>query len=104
MEGRFVYSSSGDLSLNQHNQFTDVDPEEIDGLDNQWHLHAETKSAASHRIATLLVPMKADEVNMSRISWMIRTMEFISISRMKMGTQERSRCLRHINLRGAGSI
>ncbi|MGO4791694.1 DUF4962 domain-containing protein [Paenibacillus sp. 2KB_20] len=61
MEGRFVYCSSGDLSLNQHNQFTDVDPEEIEGLDNQWHLHAETKSATSHRIATLLVPMRAHE-------------------------------------------
>ncbi|OMF78676.1 DUF4962 domain-containing protein [Paenibacillus glucanolyticus] len=61
MEGRFVYSSSGDLSLHQHNQFTDVEPEEIEGLDNQWHLHAKTKSAQSHRIATLLVPMKKDE-------------------------------------------
>ncbi|MEK4118292.1 DUF4962 domain-containing protein [Paenibacillus sp. FSL W8-0919] len=61
MEGRFVYSSSGDLTLSQHNQFTGVDPEEIKELDPQWHMHAETNVARSHRIVTLLVPMKKDE-------------------------------------------
>ncbi len=61
MLGRFVYSSSGDVTLSQHDQFIDVDPEEIHGLANQWHLHATTKSARSHRLVTLLVPMKKGE-------------------------------------------
>ncbi|SDX08914.1 DUF4962 domain-containing protein [Paenibacillus sp. CF384] len=61
MDGRFVYASSGDLTLRQHDQFTDVDPSEYEGLANQWHLLAETKEAKSHRIVTLLVPMKKGE-------------------------------------------
>jgi hypothetical protein len=61
MDGRFVYSSSGDLELSQHNEFTDVDPSEIEGLDRQWHLTASTRPARSHRIATLLVPIRKDE-------------------------------------------
>ncbi|MFF2482265.1 DUF4962 domain-containing protein [Paenibacillus sp. NPDC058071] len=61
MSGRFVYCSSGKLSLSQHDQFTDVDPTELEGLDNQWHLHAATNAAKHHRIATLLVPMKKGE-------------------------------------------
>lgn len=58
MEGRFVYSSSGDLELSQTDEFTGVEPSEYEGLDRQWHLTASTKAARSHRIATLLVPMK----------------------------------------------
>jgi hypothetical protein len=58
LEGRFVYCSSGDLILSQHDRFTDVDPAELEGLANQWHLHAATAASASHRIVTLLVPMK----------------------------------------------
>ncbi|MNG30696.1 hypothetical protein D3C84_1163600 [compost metagenome] len=61
MDGRFVYSSSGEMSLSQHQSFTDVDPSEIEGLPPQWHLKATTKSARNHRIATLLVPIKHGE-------------------------------------------
>lgn len=61
MMGRFIYSSSGDVALSQHDQFIDVDPEELHGLANQWHLQASTKEALSHRIVTLLVPMKKGE-------------------------------------------
>lgn len=58
MDGRFVYSSSGELTLHQHNQFTGVDPAEMAGLPEQWHLSASSRPATSHRLATLLVPMK----------------------------------------------
>ncbi|MHA6484906.1 DUF4962 domain-containing protein [Paenibacillus sp. strain BS8-2] len=61
MDVRFVYCSSGDMSLRQHDEFVDVDPSEYEGLPKHWHLHAETKEAASHRIVTLLVPMKKGE-------------------------------------------
>ncbi|OBZ13172.1 DUF4962 domain-containing protein [Bacillus sp. FJAT-26390] len=61
MDGRFVYCSSGKMTLSQHDQFTDVDPSELEGLENQWHLSAGTNAAASHRIVTLLVPMKKGE-------------------------------------------
>ncbi|QJD83864.1 DUF4962 domain-containing protein [Cohnella herbarum] len=60
MEGRFVYCSSGDLELSQHDRFTDVEPSEVEGLASHWHLSAETGLATSHRIVTLLVPMKKD--------------------------------------------
>jgi hypothetical protein len=61
MDGRFVYCSSGSMTLSQHDQFAEVDPAEMEGLDNQWHLSARTNAAASHRIVTLLVPMKKGE-------------------------------------------
>ncbi|WP_028549383.1 DUF4962 domain-containing protein [Paenibacillus sp. UNC451MF] len=61
MDGRFVYSSSGELELSQSNVFTDVDPSEIEGLDCQWHLSAKTHAAQSHRLVTLLVPMRKGE-------------------------------------------
>jgi hypothetical protein len=63
MEGRFIFSSSGDLTLTQSNEFEGVDPNEIEGLHNHWHLKASTSSAASHRIATLLVPKRLSESN-----------------------------------------
>ncbi|TDF96571.1 DUF4962 domain-containing protein [Paenibacillus piri] len=61
MDGRFVYCSSGDLQLSQHNEFPDVDPAEIEGLPSQWHLTASTQTARSHRIAALLVPIRKNE-------------------------------------------
>ncbi|MGI2293440.1 DUF4962 domain-containing protein [Paenibacillus sp. GXUN7292] len=61
MDVRFVYCSSGEVSLSQHQNFTDVEAGEIEGLDPQWHLHAAAPKAASHRIAALLVPMKKHE-------------------------------------------
>ncbi|MFX3632660.1 MAG: DUF4962 domain-containing protein [Candidatus Pristimantibacillus sp.] len=56
--GQFVYASSGPLRISQHDQFTGVEPSELEGLPNQWHIIGKTNSAASHRIATLLVPRK----------------------------------------------
>ncbi|WP_168928987.1 DUF4962 domain-containing protein [Paenibacillus dokdonensis] len=61
MEGRFIFSSAGDLVLTQSDEFTGVDPAEIEGLAKHWHLSAETQAAASHRIATLLVPKHHSE-------------------------------------------
>lgn len=61
MLGQFVYSSSGELQLAQHDEFIGVDPEEIEGLPKEWHFTAETKKAMSHRLVTLLVPMKKGE-------------------------------------------
>lgn len=61
MEGRFIFSSAGDLALSQSDEFTGVDPAEIEGLAKHWHLSAETQAAASHRIATLLVPKHHSE-------------------------------------------
>ncbi|WP_308638102.1 DUF4962 domain-containing protein [Paenibacillus silvisoli] len=58
MDGRFVYVSSGPVTVTQHDRFPDVEPAEYEGLPNQWHLSAETKEADSHRIVSLLVPMK----------------------------------------------
>jgi hypothetical protein len=59
MAGRFVYSSSGEMTLSQNNQFTDVDPKEWEGLPEHWHLTASTQEAISHRIVTLLIPQQS---------------------------------------------
>lgn len=61
MDVRFVYSSSGLLSLRQHHDFKDVAADELVGLDDQWHMHASTRESASHRLVSLLVPMKKGE-------------------------------------------
>lgn len=50
------------MELTQHDQFLDVDKSEIEGLSGEWHFSATTRKAASHRIVTLLVPMKRDDV------------------------------------------
>ncbi|MBV6714759.1 DUF4962 domain-containing protein [Paenibacillus chitinolyticus] len=61
LEGRFVFCSSGELTLSQSNEFSGVDEKEIEGLSRQWHLKAESFPAASHRLVTLLVPKKPGE-------------------------------------------
>ncbi|MDQ1913096.1 DUF4962 domain-containing protein [Paenibacillus sp. GD4] len=61
LDGRFVYCSSGELELSQTEGFPGVDCSEIEGLPLHWHLKAATKPARSHRIATLLVPIKKNE-------------------------------------------
>lgn len=62
MDGRFVYCSSGELELTQHEGFTGLDLSKIEGLPlHYWHLKATTKPARIHRIATLLVPIKHGE-------------------------------------------
>ncbi|KHF41324.1 DUF4962 domain-containing protein [Halalkalibacter okhensis] len=58
LEGRFVYCSSGELTLNQHNDFPGVDLTELEGAPVHWRLQAQTNSAKRHRIVTLLHPMK----------------------------------------------
>ncbi|WP_273126922.1 DUF4962 domain-containing protein [Bacillus weihaiensis] len=61
LEGRFIYSSSGDLFLDQSNEFIDVDPAELEGLNSEWHLKATTKKSNRHRIVTLLTPIRKGE-------------------------------------------
>jgi hypothetical protein len=61
MEGRFVYSSSGDLLLEQSNEYKDVDPSEVEDLAKEWHLQATTKKSVRHRIVTLLTPNRKGE-------------------------------------------
>ncbi|WP_025027570.1 DUF4962 domain-containing protein [Caldalkalibacillus mannanilyticus] len=58
LEGRFLYSSAGDLSLIQKNDYPGVDIAEIEGLPHHWRLEAKTPKAKSHRLVTLLVPAK----------------------------------------------
>ncbi|MDF2924449.1 MAG: alginate lyase [Paenibacillaceae bacterium] len=58
LEGRFVYSSSGDLRLSQTGGFAGVDPKEWEGQPEHWHLTASTREAKSHRLVTLLTPRK----------------------------------------------
>ncbi|HEX7057940.1 MAG TPA: DUF4962 domain-containing protein [Bacilli bacterium] len=59
--GKFVYCSSGKLSLSQHDEFVGVDPAEIEGLPKQWHLIASTNKAVKHQLVTLLVPARKGE-------------------------------------------
>ncbi len=59
LEGRMVYCSSGMEQIVQSDLFEGVDPEEIAGLDNQYHLDMRTKKAKKHVIVSLLVPQKA---------------------------------------------
>lgn len=61
LAGRFVYCSSGDIAMSQRCGFEDVDPSEIEGLELHWQLAAVTRPASSHRIVTLLAPMKQSE-------------------------------------------
>ncbi|MFS0870832.1 DUF4962 domain-containing protein [Paenibacillus xylanilyticus] len=61
LEGTFVYTSSGEMSLSQTDQFAGVDPAEYEGLPRHYHLSAETRPASSHRIVTLLVPYRLEE-------------------------------------------
>jgi hypothetical protein len=55
---QFVFSSSGDLTLNYHNQFTEVDPAEVQGLPCHYHVNATTQAHKQHRIVTVLHPRK----------------------------------------------
>ncbi|MFK7692821.1 DUF4962 domain-containing protein [Paenibacillus sp. HJGM_3] len=61
LDVRFVYSSTGAMTLSSHQGFPGVKPEELAGLDLHWHLQARTEAASRHRIAALLVPMRAAE-------------------------------------------
>ncbi|WP_371069036.1 DUF4962 domain-containing protein [Sediminibacillus sp. JSM 1682029] len=61
LEGRFIHCSSGELTLNQYNDFPGVDLDELEGNPVHWRLHAKTRPASEHRIVTLLHPMKKME-------------------------------------------
>jgi hypothetical protein len=56
--GRFVHVTSGAIELSQYDHYPDVAPVEIAAFPRQWHLTGQTLSATSHRIATLLYPVK----------------------------------------------
>jgi len=58
LDARFVYSSSGDLTITQTDRFEGVEEQEIEGLPRHWHLTAATREAKGHRLVTLLVPRK----------------------------------------------
>lgn len=61
LQGDFVYCSSGELKLEQYNNFPDVDLSEIEGKPIHWRLQAKTNLAKHHQIVTLLQPMKKQE-------------------------------------------
>jgi len=61
LDGRFIYCSSGDLTLSRESSFDGVDAAELEGLDRQWHVRAVTPQRNSHRIVALLVPMKREQ-------------------------------------------
>lgn len=62
LKGSFLYSYSGIESISQTDEFDNVNPSEIEGLDKQWHLKLHTGKSKKHRLVTLLVPEKAGEV------------------------------------------
>ncbi|WP_413379199.1 DUF4962 domain-containing protein [Alkalihalobacillus sp. 1P02AB] len=61
LEGRFIYSSSGELTINQHQDFPGVDLDELEGEPIHWRLQAQTKRSKRHCIVTLLHPMKRQQ-------------------------------------------
>jgi hypothetical protein len=61
LQGRFVYSSSGELSLTKHQDFPGVDLEEIEDNPVHYRVQAKSNKASRHRIVTLLQPMKKKE-------------------------------------------
>ncbi|MBS4208862.1 DUF4962 domain-containing protein [Bacillus sp. FJAT-50079] len=58
LEGKFIYSSSGEMQLDRHQDFPEVDLSEIGDLPIPWRIQAQTKAVKRHRIVTLLQPMK----------------------------------------------
>ncbi|WP_127585548.1 DUF4962 domain-containing protein [Paenibacillus koleovorans] len=58
---RFVYNSSGSVELSAFTGFDGVNAAELAGLEMHSHLRARTAPARRHRIAALLVPMRASE-------------------------------------------
>ncbi len=59
--GQVVWSEAGKPVISQEAAFSDVDPEDCDGLHVSTVLKASYPAATRHRIATLLVPYKLDE-------------------------------------------
>ena len=58
--GQVVWSEGGKPLISQKTEFTDVDPEDYEGLHVSTCLTAHYPAATRHRIATLLVPYKLD--------------------------------------------
>jgi len=61
LSGKFVYCSSGVKAVTKTDEFEGVNPEEIKGLDKEWHLSMITETAKNHVLVTLLIPSKAEE-------------------------------------------
>lgn len=61
LEGRLVYCSSGIAGICQSEEFDGVAKEELEGLENQWHLDVKSGKAPKHVIVALLIPKKAGE-------------------------------------------
>lgn len=58
LKGSVVYCSSGVESLTQTDQFEGVNPEELKGLKNQWHLTMQSGKAKEHVVVSVLLPVK----------------------------------------------
>ncbi|MEO9459839.1 MAG: DUF4962 domain-containing protein [Lentilitoribacter sp.] len=58
--GQVVWSEAGKPQISQKTEFTDVDPEDYEGLPVSTVLTAHYPASTRHRIATLLVPYKLD--------------------------------------------
>lgn len=58
LNGTIVYCSSGTESMEQTDVFEGVDPQELAGLEKQWHLNMKTGVAGHHVIVSLMVPEK----------------------------------------------
>lgn len=58
--GQVVWSEGGKPNITQKTEFTDVDPEDYQGLHVSTCLTAQYPAATRHRFATLLVPYKLD--------------------------------------------
>lgn len=56
--GQVVWSEAGKPQISQKTEFTDVDPEDYEGLPVSTVLTAHYTASTRHRIATLLVPYK----------------------------------------------
>ncbi|MDO5402743.1 MAG: DUF4962 domain-containing protein [Eubacteriales bacterium] len=61
LKGSFLFSHSGIESISQTDDFDNVNPAEIEGLDKQWHLKLHTGKSKKHKLVTLLVPEKTGE-------------------------------------------
>jgi hypothetical protein len=61
LNARFVYCSSGAVTMAQTDVFDQVDPAEYADLQRHWHLTATTPPAPTHRLVTLLEPRRKDD-------------------------------------------
>lgn len=60
LQAEFVYVSSGTKGTALHDEFSGVDPQEIEGLARHWHFSLDTNEAKNHVLVTCLHPRKHD--------------------------------------------